>query len=127
LGPATRRSNDSISTVDRKFINADRYDRCSGTVETLKRNPINRTIITAAAHARELATVRLTGTHHRSLPSVRVLKTLRVGIKVLINLNADSLISNNVCGRRHNDCGDGSKQRHRNCDLPTQRHDARRL
>jgi hypothetical protein len=53
--------------------------------------------------------------------------TLRIRIKLLIDLDANSLIGDNVCGRRHNDCGDGSKQRHRNCDLPTQRHDARRL
>jgi hypothetical protein len=74
-----------------------------------------------------LSAIRVAEARRRGLAPIKILKALRVSIKVLINLNADSLISYNVCGRCHNDCGDGSKQCHRNCDLPTQRHDARRL
>jgi hypothetical protein len=74
-----------------------------------------------------LSAIRVAEARRCGLTTIKILKALRVPIKVLINLNADSLISDNVCGRCHNDCGDGSKQRHRNCDLPTERHDARRL
>jgi hypothetical protein len=118
LGSATRRSNDSISSIDRKFINADRYNRFSRTVDALKCDSLNSTIFDIAPNPGQLSAIRVAEARRCGLTPIKILKALRVSIKVLINLNADSLISYNVRGRCHNDCGDGSKQRHCNCDLP---------